>query len=88
MLPRRIICCSRVFTFGCVEGVFPVICVGDQVEHMHDVNAEAAVKHCASKHFGYRVDEVMEAEYFLLQALPRGPPGQSTPVSPWVCELL
>jgi cyclin C len=40
-----------------------------KVEHMHDVNAEAAVKHCASKPFGYRVDEVMEAEYLLLQAL-------------------
>ena len=36
---------------------------------MHDVNGETVVREYVSRHFHYRVEQVMEAEYYLLQAL-------------------
>uniref|UniRef100_A0A7S1HWM4 Cyclin-like domain-containing protein n=1 Tax=Eutreptiella gymnastica TaxID=73025 RepID=A0A7S1HWM4_9EUGL len=43
--------------------------LASKVENMHDVNGELVVREYTARHFAYGVEQVMEAEYFLLQAL-------------------
>eukprot|EP00670_Eutreptiella_braarudii_P012002 CAMPEP_0174332278 /NCGR_PEP_ID=MMETSP0810-20121108/18173_1 /TAXON_ID=73025 ORGANISM="Eutreptiella gymnastica-like, Strain CCMP1594" /NCGR_SAMPLE_ID=MMETSP0810 /ASSEMBLY_ACC=CAM_ASM_000659 /LENGTH=220 /DNA_ID=CAMNT_0015448597 /DNA_START=61 /DNA_END=720 /DNA_ORIENTATION=- len=45
------------------------VLLASKVENMHDVNGETVVREYVSRHFHYRVEQVMEAEYYLLQAL-------------------